>query len=66
VPGGVTAPTVAATRNADGSITLTYTGTLIGSDTINGTYSPVAGASGGTFTVTPGSAAGTKFYRSQN
>lgn len=67
VPGGVvTAPTVAATRNPDGSITLTYTGTLIGSDTINGTYSPVAGASGGTFTVTPGAAAGTKFYRSQN
>jgi hypothetical protein len=64
--GVVTAPTVAATRNADGSITLTYTGTLIGSDTINGTYSPVAGASGGTFTVTPGAAAGTKFYRSQN
>jgi hypothetical protein len=26
----------------------------------------VAGASGGTFTVTPGAAAGTKFYRSQN
>lgn len=67
VPGGVvTAPTVAATRNPDGSITLTYTGTLIGSDTINGAYTPVAGASGGTFTVTPGAAAGAKFYRSQN
>lgn len=66
VPGGVvTAPTISAVANADGSLTLTYSGTLISADSVNGTYTPVAGASS-PFTVTPAAAAGVRFYRSQN
>jgi len=67
VPGGVIAtPTIAASRNADGSLTITYTGTLVSSDTANGTYTAVAGATGGTYTVPANVAPGAKFYRSQN
>ncbi len=67
VPGGViSAPTIAASRNADGSLTITYTGTLVSSDTANGTYTAVAGATGGTYTVPANVAAGAKFFRSQN
>lgn len=67
VPGGViSTPTIAASRNADGSLTITYTGTLVSSDTANGTYTAVAGATGGTYTVPANVAAGAKFFRSQN
>jgi len=50
---------------ADGTITLTYTGTLVSSDTVNGTYQPVPGATS-PFTVKP--KAGTKattFYQAK-
>lgn len=65
VPGGVvTPPTVAATRNADGSLTLTFTGVLEAADTVNGAYATVAGATS-PFNVNPATA-GAKFYRSRN
>jgi len=66
VEGKIAKPTISASRNADGSLTITYTGTLVSSDTANGTYSTVDGAAGGTFTVPATVAAGAKFYRSQN
>jgi hypothetical protein len=68
VPGGVvTVPTLSVARNADGSLTLTYSGTLVSSDTPNGTYTPVTDAKANVpFTLTPAAAAGAKFYRSQN
>ena len=37
-------PTLAFQVAANGTITLTYTGTLVSSDTVNGTYQPVTGA----------------------
>jgi hypothetical protein len=66
VEGQAQVPTISAGRNADGSLTITYTGTLVSSDTANGTYTAVAGATGGTYTVPANVAAGAKFYRSQN
>ena len=66
VPGGVvTPPTLSVTRNPDGTITISYTGTLLSSDTPNGTYAPVAGA-GKPFTFALPAVAVSKFYRSQN
>ena len=47
---------------AAGKVTLTYTGTLQSADTVNGTYSDVAGAAS-PFTVT---ATSNKFYRTRN
>lgn len=44
---------------------ITYTGTLIGSSDAAGPYTPVAGATGGTFTPDK-SAAAQKFYRASN
>jgi hypothetical protein len=38
-------PTLSFQVAADGTVTLTYTGTLVSSDTVNGTYQPVTGAS---------------------
>jgi len=58
-------PTLAFQVAADGTITLTYTGTLVSSDTVNGTYQPVAGATS-PFQVKPKS--GTKaaaFYQAK-
>ena len=43
--GTLAPPTLTATKNADGTFTLTYTGTLVSSDTAKGTYNPVPGAS---------------------
>lgn len=60
----VPAPTVAGVRNADGSLTLTFTGVLESADTVNGAYTTVPGATS-PFNVSP-AAAGTKFYRSRN
>jgi len=48
-------PTLTYQVAADGTITLTYTGTLVSSDTVNGTYQTVAGASS-PFTVKPATA----------
>lgn len=55
------APTVAIKKNADGSITITWTGTLLSSDTVGGTYSTVTGSS--PLTIQPSAAA--QFYRSR-
>jgi hypothetical protein len=55
------APTVAIKKNADGSITITWTGTLLSSDTVGGTYSTVTGSS--PLTIQPTAAA--QFYRSR-
>jgi hypothetical protein len=37
-------PTLGFTLGADGTVTLTYTGTLLSSDTVNGSYTAVPGA----------------------
>jgi hypothetical protein len=60
------APTLSATTGADGKVTITYTGTLVSSDTANGTYAPVANATS-PYVVDP-KAAGAKpssFYKAQ-
>lgn len=54
-------PTVAIRENSDGSITITWTGTLVSSDTLGGTYSTVNGSS--PLTIQPTAAA--RFYRSR-
>jgi len=46
------APTLAFQVNADGTVTLTYTGTLYSSDTVNGSFTAVAGATN-PYTVNP-------------
>jgi hypothetical protein len=57
----VTQPTISAGTNPQGQPVLTYTGVLYGASTIDGAYTPVAGATS-PFTVTGG--AGTAgFYR---
>jgi hypothetical protein len=58
-----TGPTISIGRNAQGQLVITYTGTLVSSATVNGTYTPVGGASGGSYTVP--STAGKQFYRAQ-
>ena len=60
-PGANAPALVSVTRNANGSITLTWTGTLQSSDALNGTYQPVTGTS--PMTVQPTEAA--RFYRSR-
>jgi hypothetical protein len=52
--GGGPTPTISVSRNASGQVTITYTGTLVSAPTVNGTYEPVAGASGGTYTIPAG------------
>jgi len=37
-------PDISVTRNSSGQILIAYEGTLVASDTVNGTYAPVAGA----------------------
>ena len=59
-------PTLSVTSNANGTFTLTYTGTLLSADTVNGTYAPVSGAAS-PYTVNP-MAVGAKpaqFFRAQ-
>jgi|GEM_PF-2154963 len=63
VAGGVT-PTISIARSG-GVTTITYTGTLLSSPTVNGTYLPVAGASGGSYAV-PAVQVGNQFYRAQS
>ncbi|MGO8930665.1 MAG: hypothetical protein ACLQU3_27725 [Limisphaerales bacterium] len=48
----VTQPTLSVAKNPDGTFTLTYTGTLYSSTTVNGTYTAVSGAAT-PFTVNP-------------
>lgn len=55
-------PTISIARNG-ASVVITYTGTLVSSATITGTFTPVAGATGGSFTIPAGSA--TAFYKAQ-
>jgi hypothetical protein len=64
--GTLTTPTLTVAKNADGTFTLTYTGTLVSSDTAKGTYNPVSGASS-PWTVIPKAtgAKATQFYRAQ-
>ncbi len=52
-------PTVGVTRNPDGSLKITFTGSLQSSDTLTGTYLPVAGSS----PITVPTTAAAKFYR---
>ena len=56
-------PTISIARNA-GALVITYTGTLVSAATVNGTYLPVAGASGGSYTV-PTGGTGNQFYRAK-
>jgi hypothetical protein len=64
--GAVAPPTLTFVKNADGTFTLTYTGTLVSSDTAKGTYTPVSGATN-PWTVNPKAtgAKATQFYRAQ-
>ncbi len=54
-----TGPSLAVKRNADGSLTLTWTGSLQSADTVNGTYQAQSGSS--PLAVQPSATA--KFYR---
>ena len=54
-------PSVSAKRNPDGSLTMTWTGNLLSSDTVNGSYLAVAGSS--PLTVQPSAAA--RFFRAR-
>jgi len=56
-----TGPTVAAAHNTDGSVSLTYTGNLYSSPTVNGSYTKVSGATS-PFKVTPTGVSAT-FYK---
>ena len=59
-------PTLAITKNPDGTFTLTYTGTLLSSDNAKGPYTAVSGASN-PWTVNPKAtgAKSSQFYRAQ-
>ena len=56
------APTVSVVRNADGSVTLTWSGVLLASPTLEGTYSPFVGGAS-PLTVKPETR--TQFFRAQ-
>ncbi len=63
VAGGVAeAPTLSIAGNSDGTVTLTFTGTLEESSTVNGGYTAVASAVS-PLKVTPAAGGGAKFYR---
>ncbi len=64
VAGGVVVvtPTLSAASNGDGSLNITFTGTLQESSTVNGVYTPVVSAVS-PLKVTPGAGSGAKFYR---
>jgi len=49
-------------NNGDGTVTIVFTGTLSGSETVDGTYLPIPGASS---PFTTDAAAGTQFYTAQ-
>jgi hypothetical protein len=64
--GAAAPPTLTIAMNPDGTFTLTYTGTLWSSQTANGTYAPVSGASS-PWPVNPKGtgAKSSQFYRAQ-
>lgn len=55
-------PILSIARNG-ANMVVTYTGTLLSAPTVNGTYTPVAGASGGSHTVSPTNSQ--QFFRAQ-
>ena len=55
-------PTISISRNG-ATVTITYTDTLVSSTTLTGTYTPVAGASGGSYIIPAGET--TKFFKAQ-
>jgi hypothetical protein len=55
-------PTLSISRNG-ATVTITYTGTLVSSPTLSGTYNAVTGASGGSYVIPAG--ATTQFYKAQ-
>jgi hypothetical protein len=57
-----TGPTLSIGRNG-ANIVITYSGTLLSASTVNGTYTTVAGASGGSYTVSPTNTQ--QFFRAQ-
>ncbi len=70
-PVGATTPTPTITgvvQNPNGSVTITWTGggQLEAATSLNGTYAPVPGATGGTYTWTPGAADSILFARVRN
>ena len=56
-------PTIEVSTDGSGNIVLTYVGTLLGADNVEGPYEPVAGASS-PLTVTPDQAS--RFYRASD
>jgi len=55
-------PTISISRNG-ATVTITYTGTLVSSASLAGTYTPVAGASGGSYVIPAGGTI--QFYKAQ-
>ena len=55
-------PTISISRNG-ATVTITYTDTLVSSTTLTGTYTPVVGASGGSYTIPAGET--TVFFKAQ-
>jgi hypothetical protein len=58
-------PTISISGNAGSGLTITYTGTLVSALNVNGPYTPVAGASGGTYKPNVQSAARQYYQASQ-
>ncbi len=61
VPGGPAGEITGVVANADGSFTISYTGTLHGSADVAGDFAPVDGATS-PFTVNPGAGEAVQFY----
>jgi hypothetical protein len=56
-------PTIVIVKNADGTATMTYTGNLYSSPTVNGTYAKVPGAASPFKVTPPSSGPAATFYR---
>jgi len=59
------APTLAITREPDGDVTVTFTGTLQAAPTAGGTFENVPGNPQGSYTVPTGSLAAGQFFRAK-
>jgi hypothetical protein len=57
-------PALSIAVNGSGAPVITYTGTLVSAPNVNGPYTPVPGASGGSYTVDVTKAT-QQYYRSQ-
>lgn len=57
-------PVISIGRNGSGALVITYSGTLLSSPDVGGTYTPVSGATGGTYTVDITKAT-QQYYRAQ-